>query len=189
MNIHIRIASVTDAQAVNDVYEYYIRHTLATFSEVNKTVEMRAQEIETLLENYPFLIAEDESGRFLGFACAEPFRPQSGYRYTAELTIYLHPDVPRHCGIGAALYEKLLFMLAQQGYCMAVGVLYGKNEESRKLHQRFGFEEAMLLPNAAYKHGQWLDMRIMKKTLRPFDERPALPVPFSKYRKKLAEDA
>ena len=185
MSLRIRIASVQDAQAVNDIYDHYIEHTVATFSEVKKTLEQRACEIGEILKDYPFLIAEDENGSFLGFACAEPFRPQTGYRYTAELTIYLHPDAPKGCGIGSALYKKLLAMLSAQGYCTALGVLYGGNRESLRLHEKFGFEEVLLLPNAAYKHGQWLDMRIMKKTLRPYSDHPHPPIPFCEYRKRL----
>ena len=185
MAVTIRIASVHDAQAVNEIYDHYIEHTVATFNEVKKTVEQRANEIEALLRDYPFLIAEDENGAFLGFACAEPYRPQTGYRYTAELTIYLHPESPKGTGIGSVLYGKLLTILAQQGYCTALGVLYGGNEESLHLHEKFGFEDVLLLPNAAYKHGQWLSMRIMKKTLRPYDEHPSLPIPFCEYRKRL----
>lgn len=186
MTACIRIASAKDAQTVNDIYDYYIDHTVATFNEVKKTVEMRAAEMKEILEDYPFLIAEDENGRFLGFACAESFRPQTGYRYTVELTIYLHPDAPRHCGIGSALYEKLLAILADQGYCTAIGVLHGGNEESLQLHKKFGFEDVLLLPNAAFKHGRWLSMRIVKKTLCPYSEHPSPPLRFCEYQKRLS---
>lgn len=185
MNVNIRIASPLDAQQVHDIYEYYIHHSLATFNESNKTVEERAQEIQALLKDYPFLVAEDDAGAFLGFACAEPFRPQSGYRYTVELTIYLHPDTPKHQGVGFQLYDRLLSILTQQGYRTALGVLYGGNDESLALHRRFGFEEILLLPNSAYKHGQWLDTRIMKKTLSSYDENPSPLIPFCEYRKSL----
>lgn len=183
--MRIRIAHPADAQMINDIYQYYIDNTEATFNETNKTVEQRAQEIETLLRDYPFLMAEDENGVCLGFACAEPFRAQSGYRFTVELTIYLHPDAPRRSGIGTALYARLLQILTEQGYHMALGVLYGGNTESLALHNCFGFEEVLLLPRAAYKHGRWLDMRMMKKQLLPYEETPALPIPFCEYRKRL----
>lgn len=182
MPFRIRIASPADAAEINAIYQHYIDHTLATFNEVNKSVQERACEIASLLEHYPFLAAEDENGVFLGFACAEPFRPQTGYRFTAELTIYLHPDAPKGTGIGTALYEQLLPILTQQGYCTAVGVLYGGNARSLALHRKFGFEEAALLRRFGYKHGQWLDARIMRKVLNPDTESPGEPVPFRLYR-------
>ena len=142
MNVRIRIATVNDAAVIHDIYDYYIAHSLATFNERNKTVEERAAEIDTLLQTYPFLVAEDDDGRFLGFANAEPFRPQSGYRFTVELTIYLHPDTPHHSGVGKLLYSHLFRILKEQGFHSAYAVLWGENQESARLHEAFGFEKS-----------------------------------------------
>jgi len=187
MNVILRVANTLDASAINETYGYYIEHSLANFGEENKTVAERAQEIEELLSMYPFFVAEDENGRFLGFACAEPYRPKSGYRYTAELTIYLHPDTPKHSGVGTTLYQKLLDCLTAQGFRIAVGVLYAQNEGSLGLHRRFGFEQVGYLRNYCYKHSQWVDAVILEKVLNPFDEYPSELVPFSEYRKQLIE--
>ena len=105
MKIRLRIATPQDAQLIHDTYGYYVLTSTATFNEVNSSVEARAEEIRSQLELYPWLIAEDETGRYLGYACAEAFRPQTGYRYFAELTIFLAPDAPRRSGIGRWLYQ------------------------------------------------------------------------------------
>lgn len=81
MNIRLRIATPQDAQLIHDTYGHYVLTSTATFNEVNSSVEARAEEIRSQLELYPWLIAEDETGRYLGYACAEAFRPQTGYRY------------------------------------------------------------------------------------------------------------
>lgn len=185
MSIRLRIANPSDAPAVNAIFDHYIAHSLATFNEHTKPVEVRAKEIETLLKDYPYLIAEDENGRMLGFANAEPIRSQSGYRFCVELTIYLHPDAPKHAGIGTALYDTLLRILTQQGYCTAFGILYGGNHESLGLHKRFGFQEVALLHNTGYKQGKWLDTRIVQKQLNPCSPSPKEPIPFETYREGL----
>lgn len=188
MEIVLRVATVADAAAVNETYGYYIKHSLANFGEQNKTIDERAREIEELLHMYPFFIAEDQCGTFLGFACAEPYRPKSGYRYTAELTIYLHPDTPKGSGIGTALYKKLLACLNAQGFRIALGVLYADNQASLALHRRFGFQQVGELRRCCYKHGQWVDAVILEKTLNPFDEQPAELIPFSEYRENWEVD-
>lgn len=182
MNVCLRIATVEDAAAVNETYGYYIDHSLANFGEQNKTVEERAQEIGELLKMYPFMIAEDENGRFLGFACAEPYRPKSGYRYTAELTIYLHPDTPKGCGVGTALYERLLDCLSAQGFHIALGVIHDQNHGSLALHKHFGFQQVGVLRNCCYKHGQWVSAVILEKTLNPFNKEPNELIPFTEYK-------
>ena len=80
MTIQLRIATPQDAPLIHDTFGHYVLATTATFNEVNPSVEIRAEEIRSQLETYPWLIAEDETGRVLGYACAESFRPQTGYR-------------------------------------------------------------------------------------------------------------
>ena len=184
MKTILRVANSNDACSVNETYGYYIQHSLANFGEQNQTVAERAQEIEELLKMYPFFVAEDETGRFLGFACAEPFRSKSGYRYTAELTIYLHPATPKGCGVGTALYEKLLFCLKEQGFRIALGVLHDENTGSLALHRRFGFAQVGHLRNYCYKHGQWVGAVLLEKVLNAFDEQPNSLIPFAEFRKQ-----
>ena len=181
----IRVASTADARAVNEIYAYYYEHTLCSFNESNKSDDERAHEIETLLERYPFLIAEGEDGACLGFACGEPYRAQTGYRFTVELTIYLHPSAPKGQGIGTALYAELLRMLTEQGYYTAYGVLFSENEASIRLHRHFGFEKLALLPHTAFKHGRWVDALIMQKVLKSREDAANEPIFFSEYRKRL----
>ena len=141
--------------------------------------------ISRQLETYPYLIAQDGSGRFLGYACAEPFRPETGYRYCAELTIFLTPDAPRRSGVGRRLYEALLPFLARQGFRQAVAVITSTNEASLALHRAFGCAEGARLSHTGYKHGQWLDSVWMVKQLNAFDPDPAPVTPFSQCRAEM----
>ena len=185
MKATIRIASPKDAPAACAAYAYHVAHSTASFNEAAPTVEGFVRDIAD--ETYPFLVAEDETGRFLGYACAEPFRTQTGYRYCAELTIFLSPDAPRHSGVGAQLYRTLLDCLTRQGFRQVFGVVTSTNEASLALHRSFGFTEAFRLPRSGYKLGQWLDCVCMVKTLNPFDDHPAPIIPFSKLCANLEE--
>ncbi|MEJ0065429.1 MAG: hypothetical protein WDM85_08235 [Caulobacteraceae bacterium] len=40
----------------------------------------------------PYLVAADGGGQVAGFAYASAFRPRPAYRYTAEDSVYIHPD-------------------------------------------------------------------------------------------------
>ena len=175
MNVTIRPITPEDAEMLREIYTHYILHSVATFHEIPKTLEAYRQQIEELSAVYPFFAAEAD-GRFLGFANAEPMRPQSGYRYTVELTIYLHPDAPKHAGIGRSLYEKLLARLKEQGFVNAVACISGENEESLAFHRSFGFEEMAVFPKVSFKHGRWLDAVWMRKTLGSTNAPPAEPV-------------
>ncbi len=185
MTIQLRIAKPQDAPLIHDAYGHYVRTSTATFNEVNPGVEKHAQDIQSQLETYPYLIAEDETGRFLGYACAEPFRPQTGYRYFAELTIFLAPDAPRRSGIGRQLYRALLPFLQRQGFRQVIAVITSTNEGSLALHRSFGFTEAARLTSSGYKHGQWLTSVWMVKQLNDFDLSPAPITPFCECRAEM----
>lgn len=184
----VRIATPRDAHLIREVYAYYIEHTEATFNEVLKPLRAYAADIRTLVKTYPYLIAEDWEGRFLGFANAEPVRPQSGYRYSVELTIYLHPQAPARAGIGTALYNMLLRMLKAQGFVNAYGVVNSSNQESLALHAHYGFTVAGELNGSGYKHGKWLSAVWLHKQLNDPLTPPPPIVPFEQYRKTLPID-
>mgnify|MGYP003306111422 CR=1 FL=1 len=175
MEITLRKATPEDAPHLLDIYTYYISNTVATFHEFPKTLDAYRQQIVELSAVYPFWVAEAE-GQFLGFANAEPFRPQSGYRYTVELTIYLHPETPKHAGIGRMLYQRVLDDLKAQGFVTALGCISGENEASLAFHRSFGFEEMAVFPRVAFKHGRWLNAVWMRKELCSTDVPPTEPV-------------
>lgn len=180
MDVTLRYATRADAPAVNAIFGHYIANTLATFNEANKSDEQRADEMDALMQRYPFLVAEC-GGRLLGFANAEPVRPQSGYRYSVELTIYLSPDAPKRAGVGGMLYARLLKILTAQGFRTAYAAISGVNRESVAFHERQGFTTLALFPKSGYKNGEWLDVVWMQKTLNPYCERPEPPIPFARY--------
>lgn len=180
MNITLRRAVPEDAKHLLEIYTHYILHSVATFHEHPKTLEDYRKQIEELSVTYPFWVAESD-GQFLGFANGEPFRPQSGYRYTVELTIYLHPDAHKHSGIGTRLYQRVLDDLASQGFVNALACISGENEASLAFHRSMGFEKMAVFDRVAYKHGRWLNAVWMRKQLAPADEPPKEPVSSAVY--------
>ena len=73
----------------------------------------------------PYLVMED-AGRILGFSYASSFRPRAAYRYTAEESVYIHPDFLGQ-GLGKALVSEVI------AACEALGLrqLRGGNRRSR----------------------------------------------------------
>ena len=65
--IRLRAARESDAAFLREVCRYYIDNTEASYNDRAKPVEAYAESIRELSKQYPFLIAEDETGRPLGF--------------------------------------------------------------------------------------------------------------------------
>ncbi|AMB99194.1 hypothetical protein AWM75_03875 [Aerococcus urinaehominis] len=159
----IRPASPNDAQAICNIYRYYVEHTSISFEETTPTTEEMKNRIVDFTSNYPFLIAEDQ-GKMLGYAYAHAFGDRPAYRYTAELSIYTkHTDKGR--GIGRQLYQALEDQLKKQGIVNAVAVVTGSNTNSLAFHQKLGYKIIGRLPQAGYKFGHWEDTVWLYKQL------------------------
>jgi phosphinothricin acetyltransferase len=171
----IRPAVPADLEAVAEIFTYYVTNTVATFEETPPTVAAWHQKLDHLTDRgMPFLVAElsgERSGEVAGYAYAGPWRERPAYRYTVEDTIYVSPDRTGH-GLGAALLGALLAESTRAGLRQMIAVItesggYG----SAALHRRFGFADAGLLTGVGYKHGRWIDTRLMQRALStPADE-------------------
>lgn len=175
MNISFRPASPQDAQAVHDIYQYYVNNTVYTFNTLTPSVETYAAKINHT--NYPFLVAM-HGVDLIGFAYAEAIRPHDAYQWDVELTIYLHPQAPQKCGIGSGLYKMLLALLSDHGFINAYAVITAGNTGSIRFHESFGFTQTAFFHNMGYKHGSWHDVLWLHKVLGPYTNKPSPPTPF-----------
>ena len=116
MNFKIRIAEEKDALACHDIYGAYVDGLNVTFTIENPSVEKYREKIVNTKKKYPFYVAQDESGKILGYCCGEPLRPHDAYKWNVEWTIVLAPDAPRRSGIATALYERFSATLRKQNF-------------------------------------------------------------------------
>ena len=153
--LKIRLATEADAPAVAELYNWYVRHSTATFQYAPATVEEMRANIAGVLAGAPFLVAETASGRLAGYACAHPYHAREAYAWSVETTIYCSPDFVGQ-GVGRRLYAPLLALLREQGYCRAAALLARPNPESEAFHRAMGFRKVGCEPQAGFKFGRWL---------------------------------
>ncbi len=171
----IRPAVPDDAASLLAIYAQYI-DAAVTFEYTLPTEAEFRRRIGTTLAEYPYLVWE-EDGRPLGYAYAHRFRERAAYRWGAELSVYVDKSAHGR-GVGRALYEELMRLLALQGIKTVYGCITLPNEKSVGLHEALGFAAAGVFHAAGFKSGQWHDVIWYEKALAPFDERPAPPLPY-----------
>ena len=179
MEYKIRMAVESDAKAVHDIYGAYVPLDYVTFTVDNPDVQSYRRKIIHTLENYPFLIAENEEGKVLGYAYGSPLRPHDAYQWNVEWTIVLAPDAPRRQGIASALYHEFAGILEKQGYRYIYGVLVDTNEASCEFHKNLGFTEVGHFENAGFKLGAWRGIRWMVKQIGTSEGEPHKPLKLS----------
>lgn len=170
MDIKIREAVESDLGDILTIYNDAILNTTSVYNYKPHTLAMRQEWFrQKQQEGLPVWVAELNS-QVIGFSTYGPFRPWAAYKYTVEISVYIHPE---HQGRGVArlLYPVLLESARQQQVHAVVAGIDATNEASIRLHQRFGFTEAGRFREVGYKFGQWLDLVFMQLLL-PTPENP-----------------
>jgi L-amino acid N-acyltransferase YncA len=153
----IHHATESDAQAISDIYNYYIAKTVVTFDEQPVSKSEIINRIEKVTgSSLPWLVAVDD-GSVIGYAYAAKWKERSAYRHTVESTVYLsHASVFK--GWGTLLYEELFDILRRASIHVVIGGITLPNPASVALHQKFGMKQVAHFKEVGYKFGQWLDV-------------------------------
>lgn len=169
-NISIRTATADDAEALLNIYAYYVEHTVISFEYDVPTIEEFRGRIAKTLQSFPYLVVEKD-GKIKGYAYAGPFVGRPAYGWCAELTIYLERNAKK-CGYGRMLYEALEKELKEMGYlnlyaCIGYTDVEDEylNNNSQQFHEHMGFELVGTFHNCGHKFGRWYHMIWMEKII------------------------
>jgi len=133
--LHIRQATDADASALLSIYAPFIESMPVTFEITVPPADEFAARIAKSLSKWQWLVAECE-GRIAGYAYGSTHRERAAYRYSVEVSAYLHGDFHRR-GIGSALYRRLFDDLIAKGYCTAFAGITLPNDASVGMHARW----------------------------------------------------
>ncbi len=159
--LEIRNAKVEDAEAVAEIYNYYITDTHHTFETELVSVEMMAARITAVSKRFPFLVA-DLDGTVTGYAYAVRFKLREAYEHSAEVSIYVKSDEKQR-GLGTSLYSKLFEELADTHVHAIIAGIALPNDSSVKFHEKLGFEKVAHFREVGYKLGRWIDVGYWEK--------------------------
>ena len=168
--ITIRTATLSDAQALLNIYSPYVEHTAITFEYDVPSVEEFASRIKNTLQKYPYLVAE-KNGRLLGYAYASPFHERPAYDWAVETSIYVDQNI-KHQGIGRRLHDALEDALRSQGILnMNACIAYPPEEDeyldknSVEFHTHMGCRLVGEFYKCGYKFHRWYNMVWMEKLI------------------------
>ncbi len=157
----IRVATIADLPAINDIYNHYVLHSTCTYQEVPETIEARRAWFERHGSSHPVTVAVDAAGVVLGWASLSAYHPRSAYRFTVENSVYLRHDV-RGRGLGRALLADIVARARALGHHTIIGLIDADQPASIALHSKAGFIEVGRMKQVGYKFGKWLDVVYMQ---------------------------
>lgn len=163
--VRVRRATDGDVGSIAALLNDQILHGRAHFGVAPEPESVVLEQWRAGQERFPWLVGEDSSGRFLGFARAGTWKVREAYDWTVESGIYIEPHA-RGTGVGKALYARLFAVLRAQGFVVVLAGVTVPNAASERLHESVGMVNAGEFAPVGYKLGRWMGVRYYHKVLR-----------------------
>ena len=150
----IRTVNSDDAEALCNIYNYYVENTAVSFEEQSVSVAEMQSRIEKAA--LPWLVYEMDKTA-VGYAYASQWKTRSAYRFTAETTVYLVKTAVNQ-QLGTQLYKALLLALRDFPIHAVIGVIALPNPASIALHEKLGFEKVAHFKEVGWKFNRRIDV-------------------------------
>ena len=169
----IRPSTDADLSAITAIYAHHVLTGTGTFEVDPPGLEdMRGRRADVLSKNLPWLVAVErgnEGEKVIGYAYCNWFKPRPAYRFSAEDSIYLSPEVAGK-GIGRTLLAELMAQAQRAGVRKLIAVIGDSaNAGSIAVHHSAGFQPVGVLKSCGWKFDTWLDVVLMDKALGEAD--------------------
>lgn len=160
---HIRLATVDDLDAINEIYNHYVHCSTCTYQTEPTTPAERRAWFESRGPKHPVAVAELD-GVVVGWASISKFRERAAYDWTVENAVYVRHDLHRR-GIGSTLLEDSIARARAIGHHAIVAVIDAEQSGSIALHERLGFETVARFKEIGRKFDRWLDTVYLQRVL------------------------
>ncbi len=177
IELEVRLADPDrDAAGVAAIYRPAVESSTATFEEAAPDATEMARRIRATLQHTPWLVTLSGGGRIAGYAYAAQHRERAGYRWSVDITAYVHADW-RGQGVGRRLYDALLPILGRQGFVNVYAGIALPNPASVALHESIGLRRVGIYERVGYKLGGWHDVAWYGMRIAGSLSSPDEPVP------------
>lgn len=181
----IRPSTDADLPAMTAIYAQHVLQGTGTFEVDPPTAaDMSGRRSDVLSRGLPWLVAtqtpdasSSEGPRVVGFAYCNWFKPRPAYRFSAEDSIYLSPEVHGK-GYGLTLLTELMAQAQRAGVRKLIAVIGDSaNAGSIGVHRAAGFTHVGVLKSCGWKFEQWLDVVLMDKAIGAADATSPITYP------------
>lgn len=155
-----RLATRGDLAQIVDIYNSTIPSRRVTADTEPVSVESRITWFEDHHPDVRPLWVVEAEGHIAAWLSFSSFYGRSAYSKTAELAIYVHAAI-RNRGLGSYLLKQALTHAPSISLNTLLGFIFGHNEPSLRLFEKFGFDRWGELPKVATLDGVERDLVIV----------------------------
>jgi phosphinothricin acetyltransferase len=153
----IRLATFSDLEAINDIYNHAISHGFQTADTELISIDKREQWFKNHnVDQYPIFVIEKQD-KVVGWLSLSAYRAgRKALSTIAEISYYLNPEFQGQ-GIGNKLVKFAIDKAPDYNFENLVAILLGSNLPSIKLLGKFNFQKWGTLPQVAVFDGIKVD--------------------------------
>ena len=135
----LRDATEADLPAIVTIYNSVIPGRMVTADLEPVTVESRRAWFALHQSpTRPLWVRADESGAVAAWLSFDPFYPRAAYDGTAMIAIYV-AESQRRRGLGREMLQAAILRAPTLGLHTLLGYIFGHNEPSLRLFEKYGF--------------------------------------------------
>ena len=166
-----RTAIRSDLPQIVEIYNSTIPSRIVTADTEPVSVEGRVHWFEEHTPDRRPLWVVESAGRIAAWLSFSNFYGRLAYAKTTEVSVYVH-EAFRKRGFGSFLLAQALAHAPTLGVDTLLGFIFGQNEPSLALFQRFGFERWGKLPKVALLDGIERDLIILGRRVADTNVQP-----------------
>jgi len=159
-----RLATREDLPAIVELYNATIPSRMVTADLDPIPVESRIGWFEQHRPDFRPLWVAEQHGRIAGWLSFSVFYGRPAYNKTAELSIYVDEPV-RGRGLGSYFLSQAIAHAPALNVDRLIGLIFGHNDPSLKLFEKFGFQRWGNLPGVTQLDGVERDVIILGRKL------------------------
>jgi phosphinothricin acetyltransferase len=153
----------TDFEFIKELYDYYILNSTSTYYIERITIEELKSFIPVGHDKYKSFIIRVQNEP-CGFCYLSQFKKRQAYDRTAEISLYLKPEMTGR-GIGKDVLKFLEQVGKRMGIFVLIGIISGDNENSIKLFEKSGYEKCGHFRQIGEKFNKILDVVSYQKII------------------------
>lgn len=160
--ISFRLATPEDLPEIVAIYNSAVPSHDITDDEMPITVDSRHEWLNHFNERFPIWVIITGT-RIIGWCSLGQFYPHRAYRLSAEISVYLAPDVQGH-GYGKHILDFIDHQItANLDIKTVIAYVYENNLPSQKLFQKCGYRQCGTLPQISIIDGELRTLKIFVK--------------------------
>jgi len=155
-----RLATRSDLAQIVEIYNATVPSRQVTADTEPVAVESRVKWFEDHDPDSRPLWVVEVDGQVAAWLSFSSFYGRPAYDKTAELSVYVHASFRNH-GLGSYLLTQAIAHAPSIGLNTLLGFIFGHNEPSLRLFEKFGFARWGELPKVANLDGVERDLVIL----------------------------